>query len=231
MKFVQIVFPLLLLLGACSSTYEGVTRIDQVPMYGGMDRNSVPELKAADEQLLARTTKGFGNREKASAAFVNHGFQFYGQDDLAMAMKRFNQAWLLNPRNPEVYWGFGSVLHDQGKNCEARKMMEKALSYDYYITGLYPDAARIYTLCSVSDKALSAETKKQYYQKSQKLYEEAVLLDSNTAYVYASWATAFYWKGQYAQAWEKVEKQREFGGEPDAKFLDLLQEKMPDPRN
>ena len=52
---------------------EGQTPIDQVPMYGGMDRAAVPELKAADEKLIADTTSHFGTREKASAAFWRDG--------------------------------------------------------------------------------------------------------------------------------------------------------------
>lgn len=66
------------------------TRIDEVPMYGGMDRSTNPELKAADEKLIADTTNHDGSREKASMAFANQGFRFYGQDRLDMAMRRFD---------------------------------------------------------------------------------------------------------------------------------------------
>jgi hypothetical protein len=104
---------------ATQSPADSRTPIDQVPMYGGMDRNSVPELKTGDEKLITDTTRQYGTREKASAAFVGTGFAYYQRDDLTNAMRRFNQAWLLDPNNPEVYAGFGSVLHDKGKNCEA----------------------------------------------------------------------------------------------------------------
>ena len=170
---------------------EGQIPIDQVPMYGGMDRSAIPELKAGDEKLIADTTSQFGTRQKASAAFVNNGFAYYQRDDLANAMRRFNQAWLLDPSNPEVFAGFGSVLHDQGKNCEAMQMMEKALALNPpKFQGIYPDAARMITLCAVSDKGLTAEAKIKLFERSESLYKKAEEIEPNKAYLYGSWATA-----------------------------------------
>src|SRR5258706_3516970 len=118
------------------------TRIDEVPMYGGVDRNSVPELKSADEKLIADTSAHYGSREKAAEAFIEQGFRFYNQDNLVQAMRRFNQGWLLDHNNPQVYWGFGAVLSDQEKMCEAMKHFDKRLSFKKHITGMYPEADR-----------------------------------------------------------------------------------------
>lgn len=208
---------------------ESQIPIDQIPMYGGMDRNAIPVLKAADQELIEGTSKAFGSREKASAAFVDRGFRLYNENDLVKAMRRFNQAWLLNPDNPEVYWGFASVLHDWGKYCEAMKMVDKALSYNQYFTGFYPDAGRVITLCAVNDAALSKEEKKKLFAKADKLYEEAEMRDSNKTYVYASWATAYYWRGQYEDSWKMVKKVKERSGKVSDQFLSLLKNKMAEP--
>ena len=209
---------------------EGQVPIDQVPMYGGIDRSAIPELKAGDEKLITDTTSQFGTREKASAAFVSNGFAYYQRDDLANAMRRFNQAWLLDQSNPEVYAGFGSVLHDQGKNCEAMQMMEKALMLNPpTFQGIYPDAARTIALCAVSDKKLTAESRIKLFERSEFLYKKAEELEPNKAYLYGSWATAYYWRGQYSEAWAMVAKVRAAGGKPHEKFLGLLREKVPEP--
>ncbi len=211
---------------------NGQIPIDQVPMYGGMDRSRIPELKAGDDKLIADTTNHYGTREKASAAFVNNGFAYYQRDDLANAMRRFNQAWLLNPQNPEVYAGFGSVLHDQGKNCEAMQMMEKAIALNPpAFQGIFPDAARLIALCAVSDKSLTSEPKLKLFERSESLYKKAEEIEPNKRYVYGSWATAYYWRGQYSDAWAMVAKERAAGGTPNEKFLGLLREKMPEPRS
>lgn len=225
------IFATVLLLAFSSSLHaEGRVPIDQAPMYGGMDRSAIPELKAADEKLIADTTSQFGTRQKASAAFISSGFAYYQRDDLANAMRRFNQAWLLDPNNPEVYAGFGSVLHDQGKNCEAMQMMEKALAMNPpAFQGIYPDAARLITLCAVSDKGLTPEAKIRLFERSESLYKKAEEIEPNKTYLYGSWAAAYYWRGQYPEAWAMVTKERAAGGKPHEKFLGLLREKMAEP--
>jgi Tfp pilus assembly protein PilF len=207
-------------------------QIDQIPMYGGMDRNAIPELKERDEKLITDTIKLYGTREKASAVFVNNGFAYYQRDDLANAMRRFNQAWLLNPQNPEVYAGFGSVLHDKGKNCEAMHMMERAMALDPpTFHGIYPDAARLIALCAVSDKDLDSDARIKLFERSEFLYKKAEEVEPNKRYVYGSWATAYYWRGQYSDAWAMVAKERAAGGKPTEKFLSLLRDKMPEPES
>jgi thioredoxin-like negative regulator of GroEL len=77
-------------------------------MYGVPDRPRTVQEQAADDAFVERVAKDFGGREQASMDWVDQGFRFYQQGDLTTAMRRFNQAWLLNPANPEVFWGFAS---------------------------------------------------------------------------------------------------------------------------
>ena len=118
-------------LTGCLATTSGGPRgagIDQQPMYGGMDRSADPQLKAGDEQFISGVTKEFGSRESASDRFVDQGIRYYYQNNYSLAMKRFNQAWLLNPMNPDAFWGYAIVYHDEGKNCEAKKMIEEIVA-------------------------------------------------------------------------------------------------------
>lgn len=222
----------LLLLSSCASTNPNSSdsQIDQFPMYGGMDRNSYPVLKAADDKLITDTTAHYGSREKASQAFVNNGFYYYHIDDLKNAMRRFNQAWLLDKENPEVYWGFGTVLHDKGQNCDAMDMMEKALSLNPPKNqGFYPDAGRIITLCGVDDQSLTDEERTVLFEKTENLFIEAESFEPKKGYMYSIWATAYYWRGDYVKAWEMVEKSEKNGGQLPKKFLGLLESKYERP--
>ena len=203
--------------------------IDQVPMYGGMDRSADPALRGADQRLISQTTAHYGSREKASSAFVGNAFAYYGKDDLVNAMRRFNQAWLLDPNNPEVYWGFGAVRHDQGKSCEAMALFDMAASFGKYIEGMAPDAARVKVLCAVNDKSLTDEQRDALYAQADALYTEALLKEPNKGYVHASMATAFYWRGKYAEAWASVKLARENEGRLTEQFLRILREKLPEP--
>jgi Tfp pilus assembly protein PilF len=203
---------------------------DQLPMYGGQDRSADSTIRAADAKLIEDTTRHYGSREKASAAFVGSGFAYYGRDDLANAMRRFNQAWLLDPSNPEVYFGFAVVLHDQGKQCEASAQFDKAASFGRYIQGVAPDAARVLVLCAVENKSLTEEAKTSLFVRSDALYTEALAKEPNKGYVHASRASALYWRGKYVESWEAVKQARANGGRLPENFLRMLSEKMAQPQ-
>ena len=220
---------LLLCLVVSAAAHADAVPIDQVPMYGGMDRAASPRLHEADEKLIADTTARYGTREKASTAFVGNGMAYYGHDDLVNAMRRFNQAWLLDPANPEAYWGFAVVAHDQGHACEAMKWFDKALSFGRFVQGLDPDAARSIVLCVKEDASLTDDAKAVLYQRSDTLYAESLDKDANKGYTYASMATARYWRGDYAQAWSDVKLAEAHGGRLPPKFLAMLGDKSPRP--
>jgi len=195
-----------------------------------MDRQAVPELKSADERLIADVSKEYGSKEKGSDAFVNQGVRYYQADNLSMAMKRFNQAWLLNPSNPNVFWGFAMVYHDQGENCKAKEMIDRSISLNLERPIALADAGRIYTLCGASDTALDEKTKRHYYDKSEELYKKASAASENNGYVYGSWATAYYWRGDFVQSWDMVKKAQGLGFTFPGQFINLLREKMPEPK-
>ena len=202
-------------------------------MYGGQDRRASPTLKAADEALISGLSAEFGGREKASIALVNRGFVLYRQDDLAGAMRRFNQAWLLNPNFPEVYWGFASVLSDQRKFCEAVAMNEMATLKGNIQDGFLPDAAVTYASCAAADASVDLGRKDEYLKKSDELFKRAYASDVvPKGYVLTQWAIAMLRRGEYVSAWSKVTEYRRVVGKdmPD-KFLRMLREKMAEPSN
>lgn len=245
--FIQIVIlGSALLLAGCLATapVKQETRIDEVPMYGGMGRARTPEQKAADEKFILGVTQHYGSRQKAGRVWVEQGFRFQKQDNLAMAMRRFNQAWLLDPVNAEVYAGFATVLHDQGKNCEAMKMSDKALTLNPpTFQGIYTDSASVAILCAVNDKTLSPEAVNELLNRSEALFKKAEEIEPDKRYLYSSWATAYYWREQYTEAWLMVAKARAVGAgtgafvgttsagadQPGKHFLNLLRVKMTEP--
>ncbi|MNX75925.1 hypothetical protein D3C86_1074160 [compost metagenome] len=206
-------------------------RVDELPMYGRINRSGLA-TKAADDKWVADVTQAYGSRAQAARIWVEQGYRFYQADQLGMAMRRFNQAWLLDPANPEVYTGFAAVLHDQGKYCQAMGMMDKALSHDPpSFQGIYADAGRIAARCAAEDKTLPPEARVAATSRSDEWYRKGEALEPDKGYLYASWATAYYWRGQYGEAWAMVVKSRAAGGAPGAKFMDMLRAKMAEPRS
>lgn len=214
-------------------------RIDEIPLYGGMDRSKVEELKKADEEFIADVIKEYGSKEAASQAFVRQGFAYYQFDQLGVAVRRFNQAWLINPDNPEVYHGLASVMYDQGDNCGSMGMFEKGLVLDTSVlnaseAGFLADAAMVISLCAL-DNSHSKKESQELTEKSDHLFLKAETLANATDvpishYVYDKWWQALYWRGDYQESWEKVFDMRDAGAEPDELAIDHLKSKMPEPK-
>ena len=67
-------------------------------------------------------------------------------------MKRFNQAWLLDNTNSQIYWGFGNLL---GR----KKEFEKSIKYLQKSLELEPNNAKVYECISTSYGQLYLKTK------------------------------------------------------------------------
>ncbi|MDB5234163.1 MAG: hypothetical protein JWR44_1156 [Hymenobacter sp.] len=82
--------------------------INVLPMYG--NKPKCPEQIEADKEFLAACDQQFASRKLASEHHLSAGWRCTEKGEFDPAMKRFNQAWLLDSTNAEVYWGFANVL-------------------------------------------------------------------------------------------------------------------------
>lgn len=206
------------------------TASDEAPMYAGADRRAAAALRAGDEQQVAQAAKAFASPSAAAQARVEEGYRLFREDQPGQAMRRFNQAWLLNPDNAEVYAGFAVILESQRKVCQAMSMMDRAISLNPpAFRGIYADAGRIAARCAAEDKTLPPEARIAATTRSDEWYRKGEAVEPDKGYLYASWATAYYWRGQYGEAWAMVHRARDAGGSPDAEFVRMLRARMPEP--
>ncbi len=90
-----------------------------LPMYGGKDAIATPiQHKANADFINTFITQGV-SREEAASGIAKGAWNHFNQGDLETAMKRFNQVWLLDPKNSESYKGFIAILEKQGKTKDA----------------------------------------------------------------------------------------------------------------
>ena len=129
-------------------------RIDLLPMYGGMDRSTNPALAQADAELIAKTTAAAGSRAAASERYCALGIQYYLADNYEKAMMRFNQAWLLDESNPNVFHGFAAVHADHRNYIAAGGFIDRALELGLENPVFLVDAA---FLLAAREGDLSAE--------------------------------------------------------------------------
>lgn len=94
--------------------------INELPMYGRLQKSG--KQLEADQQLIERSTKGVRSREDAAETVSRMGWTAFYDGDHSLAIKRFNQAWILNPKNQLALWGFATV-------CIERDQLEEAVRY------------------------------------------------------------------------------------------------------
>lgn len=86
----------------------------------------------------------FKSRRDASNHLIGLGFQYYYRPDLKTAMYRFNQAYLLDTTNTDIFWGYGAVYMALGQYTLAKEQYEIGLAIDSYNTHLLTDLATYY---------------------------------------------------------------------------------------
>ena len=95
--------------------------INLIPMYGGVKKSRA--LQKADARLLA----DFPNRREAATQFAKRGWDYFYAKDPETAIKRFNQAWLLDSTNAEAYWGFGVIEGGRRHNTDALRYLQRSI--------------------------------------------------------------------------------------------------------
>ncbi len=97
------------------------------PEYGEGERTT--KQKESDEEFEKDILQYYkGDREAAGKKMVALGFTYlYDKGDFVTAMRRFNQAFLLDRENADIYYGYGTVYFNLGALGEARKQYDKGL--------------------------------------------------------------------------------------------------------
>ncbi len=91
-------------------------------MYGEVKK--CPEQIEIDNDFLADCDKQFKNRKSAAEYYIQSAWDFFYKNDNVTSMKRFNQAWLLDKQNADIYWGFGNLLGKNGGYEKSIKFFE-----------------------------------------------------------------------------------------------------------
>jgi tetratricopeptide (TPR) repeat protein len=116
--------------------------INLLPMYGRAKK--CPGQIKADNAFLKLADSNYKDRKQAAKYFVNRAWGFYYQNKPDTAMMRFNQAWLLDSLNANVYWGFANLVGAQGKFKESLPLFNRAIQLDSSNAKLWESASNSY---------------------------------------------------------------------------------------
>jgi tetratricopeptide (TPR) repeat protein len=212
--------------GAQSDPTEGL------PMFGQPAIARPENLKKTDEAFIRDTTFRFGSRPVASRALADQGWASLRKGMLDIAMRRFNEAWLLNPKNYQAFWGFGAVLSEQRKLAEAIEQLETARSLvddPRQRLALLADLGAVHSAYGArlpEDKQLD---RAQQFITANNRFAESLVSDPNYARSWRDWAISLYEQERYSEAWLKAKRAMELKAEPfPPKFLESLRQKVPE---
>jgi len=84
------------------------------------------------------------SRPQGSDKSVQLGWQyFFSKHDIATAMKRFNQAWLLDPDNGNAFHGFAVLVMARDNDAaQADALFQQGLAKPRQLPGIYLDYGR-----------------------------------------------------------------------------------------
>ncbi len=198
--------------------------ISLLPKYGSLPKNEAQ--KKADQQFLAEIDSQYsGDRKKAAADIASSGWQFLRQGNNSAAIKRFNQAWLLDSANGNALWGMAVVSSNTGNTMgalalflEAQRSVGGDIDFD-------ADYAR--TVGIVGAERKDGTLIKNAFARFASVYERAPLHTLNLQ----NWAITLFYIGDYAEAWKKIQlaEATPRRADLDPNFIAALQGKMPRP--
>lgn len=141
MRFAPTLLLLLLFLPAAAQhlTYtewlhRAMVDIRLLPRYG--DREKTDAQRASDSAFVRAVLLMDSVPRSGSDKLVDHGTALLRQGEMAQAMMRFNQAWLVDSLNGNAYWGYGTFFMELDRPAVALQWYQRGMAVDSSSTRL-----------------------------------------------------------------------------------------------
>jgi Tfp pilus assembly protein PilF len=179
----------------------------EMPMYGGTGERKLSEKDAA---FIASIEKAGKTRAAVAKDVIRSAWEAYGKADYKSAIRRFNQAWLLDPANGDAYHGFALISTVRDKDADtAEKFFKTALSKPGVNANAYVDYGRFLWVVDRLDESLVQ------LQQALKLSPTVRNARSNIAMVY-------YKKSDFGKACEWARGARDNKDDQSTEFLEEM---------
>lgn len=185
---------------------QALTNIRLQPKYGNVEKTV--EQKEADKILIADYLAQAGTHYKASELLIKLGFDYLYKGDLKTAMYRFNQAWLLDPKNENVFWGFGAVYFTFQDFKNALKQYDEGLVLNPNSSNIITDKASVYMA------NYNLDNKAENLDKAINLFKKSLAIDDKNQNTLFKLSACYFYKNDCKNALAYYNKCMKFGGKP-----------------
>lgn len=187
---------------------EAKSNIRCMPKYGYAEKTA-GQLEA-DSNFIRKTLHEFPIKKLASDQLIELGFK-YLYHDVKTAMYRFNQAYLLDSTNSDIYWGYGAVYMTLQDYPRAKEQYEDGLLHDPMNTRIMTDFGTYFMVQDIPDSAL------RYFSRS-------FMLDSTNQNTLFKLSACYYYREDCKNAVYYYEKCKSLGCRPLTKeYVDALE--------
>jgi tetratricopeptide (TPR) repeat protein len=121
-------------------------------------------------------------------------------------MYRFNQAWLLDSTNADVYWGYGGVYYTLGDTQSALKQYNEGLLIDRQNSKILTDKATVYLTL------YEAKSDKDQLIKAIDLFNDSYTIDPKNQNTLYKLSVAYFYQGDCANAKKYYNECKALGG-------------------
>jgi len=182
-----------------------------VPKYGDTPKDK--DLQEADEKLLKKALEIDATHQKASAHFIRLGWNYFSKGDLKTAMCRFNQAFLADTSNTDIYWGYGAIYLTLGDNERAKKMYVEGLGLNPKNTNILTDFGTYFMTEYFDNKSLEENQKQSMLDSAVFYMTKSFELDSKNINTSFKLSTCYYYKNDCANAWKFYDVYKTLNGD------------------
>lgn len=190
---------------------EAKTNIRLQPKYGNIAKTEAQ--KKADREFIETAIRQDSTAQKASQHLIGLGFKYLYRD-IKTAMYRFNQAWLLDSTNTDVYWGFGGVYMTLGDYTKAAQWYQHGLSINPDNTHLLTDYG---TYFMGQYQALSASSEKdalKHLESAIRYLVKSYQLDPGNQNTSFKLSVCYWYKSDCSNALKYHDACKKLGGKP-----------------
>lgn len=126
----------------------------EIPMYGS-SADKPRKLTEKDAAFIASIEKAGKTRQGVAKEVIREAWAAYGSTDYKSAIRKFNQAWLLDPENGDAYHGFALISTVRDKNANAaEKFFRTAISKPGVSANAYVSYGRFLWIVERLDESL-----------------------------------------------------------------------------
>lgn len=190
---------------------EAKTNIRLLPKYGYATKTETQ--KKADEEFIDEVLKKDTTNRKASDHLIQLGFK-YLQSDVKTAMYRFNQAFLLDSTNTDIYWGFGDVYLTLGDFEKAKQQYLAGLSINPKSTHLLTDYGTYFITQYYFFQPLNEKNALLNLDSAISIMSQSYELDPTDQNTLFKLSLCYLFKKDCTNAWNFYYKCKKLGGQP-----------------